>query len=143
MEPVFILLIAAAAVGLIVWNASRVRRFENAYRHDDGFGGTHYETPLGLPNSEAKIQCLAGADQSALYLLKGPPSRSSMWQLFQHRPTFRYSLRIPWQDIECRTASMFFKPCIWFDLPSKKIHFYLAADIGQRLLTDAGRKSPP
>ena len=72
MEPVFILLIGAAAVGLIVWNASRVRRFENAYRHDDGFGGTHYETPLGLPNSEAKIQCLAGADQSALYLLKVP-----------------------------------------------------------------------
>jgi hypothetical protein len=143
MVPVLILVVAAAAVGLIVWNASTVRGFENAYRHDEGFGGKLHETPLGLPNSEAKIQCLAGADQFALYLLKGPLRRSSIWQLFQHRPTFRYSLRIPWQDIECRTASMFFRPCIWFDIPSRKIHFYLAADIGQRLLADGGRESPP
>ena len=72
MVPIFVFLIAAAAIGLTVWSASKVRGFETAYRYEGGFGGTHYETPLGLPNSEAKIQCLAGADQSALYLLKVP-----------------------------------------------------------------------
>jgi hypothetical protein len=142
MAPIFVFLIAAAAIGLTVWSASKVRRFENAYRHEGGFGGTLYETPVGLPNSEAKIQCLAGADQSALYLLKGPPRRSSILQLFQHRPTFRYSLKIPWQDIEYRRSSLFLRPVIWFDIPAKKIQFYVAADIGERLLADAGRKSP-
>ena len=53
---------------------------------------------------------------------------------------FRYSLRIPWQDIEYRRSSLFLRPCIWFDIPSKKIHLYLAADIGERLLAEAGRK---
>jgi hypothetical protein len=133
MEAVLVLLVAASAIWLMTWNVTKLSRFEAAYRHDDGFPGTRHSAVWHLPSVEAEYRGFAGADRSALYLLKDPRS--------QHHASFRYSLRIPWSDIEYRETRLLFRKCLLFEIPARKTCFFMAADLGRKLLADAGRES--
>ena len=77
---------------------------------------------------------------SALYLLTPPKRKISWWSNRGARGFLRMNLRIPWSDLDWREKTIMFKDCIWFEIPAKKIYFYVPRDVGDKLLVDAGRK---
>jgi hypothetical protein len=137
-----IVMVSIIAVALICRNASVMHRFELDYRYDGGFEGRRHECTLGFANLEAGIQCFIGANQSGLYLLTHPVRKNSFWSLGNGRGIFKRNLRIPWSDLSCRAGRMFVQDCIWFDVPSRKIHFYVPRNIGEKLLRDSNRTIP-
>jgi hypothetical protein len=52
---------------------------------------------------------------------------------------FKKNLQIPWSDVECRPKIVLLKECMWFEVPSRKIYFYIPREIGDKLLIDAGK----
>ena len=53
---------------------------------------------------------------------------------------FKTDLRIPWTDLGWQEKSILVNTCVWFEIPDKKIYFYVPLDVGDRILVDAGRK---
>jgi hypothetical protein len=137
-----IITVSITAVALISWNASAMYRFELDYRYDGGFEGRRHDCTLRFANLEAGIQCFIGADQSGLYLLTHPARKNSFWSFGNARGVFKRNLRIPWSDLGCRAGRMLLLDCIWFDIPSRKIHFYVPRNIGEELLRDSNRTIP-
>lgn len=142
MTPLIVILVSAMAVALVLWNAGIVRRFNNDYRYAAEFQGQSNECIVRFANSEYGTRCLLGADASALYLLAVPKRKVSWWKNRAAHSFFRANLRIPWSDLDWREKTIMFKDCIWFEIPAKKIYFYVPRDVGDKLLVDAGRKIP-
>jgi hypothetical protein len=136
-------LIAAAAVLLVGWNFQRLHRFASDYNFTGAFQGNRYECSLGGLNEGHGTWCLIGADEYGLYLLPSPKPVRWLWGYPGGRQVFKKSLLIPWTDIGCRTGRVLFKDCIWFDLAPRRIYLYVPKDIGEKLLSDAGRKKTP
>ena len=126
---------------MIVWNTTNWSGFENDYRFDGEFPGNRYECEVRFANAEHSVRCFVGANRAGLYLLSHPDHKRWWWR--SKDVTFRKNLQIPWSDLECRPGKMFFQDCLWFDIPSRKIHFYVAKDLGDKLLVEAGRTVAP
>jgi len=127
----------------MLWNAGVMRRFQSDYRYEAGFQGKRYECVLRFANLESGIWCLLAADASALYLLTASDRKRSRWRSSSRvisNEIFKTDLRIPWTDLDWREKRIFFKNCIWFEIPGKNISFYIGKDTGDELLVDAGRK---
>ena len=140
MTTVFVIAVSVIAVVLVFWNVRIVRRFQNDYRYDDEFQGQRYECIVQFANSDYGIRCSMGADASALYLLAVPKRKVSWWKNRAARSFFRANLQIPWSDLGWREKRIMLKDCIWFEIPAKRIYFYVPLDVGDKLLIDAGRK---
>lgn len=145
MTPVIVIAVSVMTVALIWWNAGIIRRFNSDYRYDGEFHGNRHECAVRFANSESGIWCFLGADTSALYLLTAS-ERKRPWWTWSDRGTaheiFRTDLRIPWSDLDWREKRILLKDCIWFEIPARKICFYVSRDVGDKLLVDAGRKIP-
>jgi hypothetical protein len=103
------------------------------------FAGKRYECAVGGLSEECDALCFMGADESGLYLLPHAKKPRSFWG---HRGVFRKSLFIPWTDVAYRPGKALRKECRWFDLSARRVYFYVAKDIGEELLKDAGRGMP-
>jgi len=126
---------------LMFWNAVNWYGFESEYRYDSDFQGARYDCRIRFANLECSSPCFVGADESSLYLLAHPNSKG--WWSNRAAVGFKKNLQIPWSDLSYRAGTGVYKGSIWFDLRTRKIHFYLPKDIGERLLTDARRLSSP
>ena len=143
MSPIIAIAVFVMAAALILWNAAAMRRLKTDYGYDGKFQGKRYECVLRFANLESGIWCFLGADASAFYLLTTPARRWSWWDdRGVANQIFKMDLRIPWSDLDWREKRILFKDCIWFDIPAKNVHFYLAKDVGDKLLADAERKVP-
>jgi len=133
-------IVIVGIIGLILtfWNALNWYEFQRSYRLQDEFPGKRYECSVRFANSEVGAQCFVGANTSSLYLLSHPNRKGWWWQ--SGGVGFKKNLQIPWTDLDCRSGTMLFKGYTWFEIPSRKIHFYLPKEIGDKLLTDAERK---
>jgi hypothetical protein len=140
MTTIFVIVVSVIAVALVLWNAGIVRRFQNDYRYDGDFQGQRYECIVQFANSDYGSRCSMGADAAALYLLAVPKRKVSWWKNRTAHSFFRANLRIPWSDLDWREKRIVLKDCIWFEIPAKRIYFYVARDVGDKLLIDAGRK---
>jgi hypothetical protein len=140
MTTGFVIAVSVMAIALVLWNAGVVRRFQSDYRYDGEFHGQRYECILTFANSEYGTRCSLGADESALYLLAVPKRKVSWWKNRAAHSFFRANLQIPWSDLDWREKRIVFKDCIWFEIPAKRIYFYVARDVGDKLLIEAGRK---
>lgn len=116
-------------------------------RFDSQFGGETYECLLGTPNTEHYIRCSLGADTSALYILS--KLRNPMrWYHYLYRQSWglksitKHDLRIPWDLVQCRAGNIFFKKVIWFENRERRVYFFVARDVGEKLLADARRPMP-
>jgi hypothetical protein len=128
-----IVVVGIIGIFLTFWYARNWKGFQQDYRFDGEFQGPRYDCRVRFAHGEGAVQCLVGADRSALYLLAPPKAKRSWW---------RYrgkNLKIPWTDLECRAGRTVLKDCLWFEIPPKKIHFYVPKEIGDQLLRDAGR----
>jgi hypothetical protein len=133
-------ILIAAAICLYVWNIRRVLGFQRDYRYDGYFSGRQYECRVGGLSESRGTLCVMGADAYGLYLLPHPKPARSLWRYRDE--VFKKSLFIPWADLGCRLGRVLLKDCVWFDLSARKVYFYVAKDIGEKLLNDAGRKIP-
>jgi|GEM_PF-2225239 hypothetical protein len=143
MTHVFVIAVFVMAVVLIFWNVGIMRRFQNDYRYDGGFQGKRYECILRFANLDHGMWCLLGADASALYLLTASNRKRHWWSpshIGVSNKIFKTDLRLPWTDLGWQEKTILLKECIWFEIPAKKIYFYVPRDVGDKLLIDAGRK---
>lgn len=143
MTAVIAIAVFVLAVALTFWNAGVMRRFETDYRYDGEFHGQRYECVLRFANMEYGMRCFLGADASALYLLTAPNHKRSWWMSSRTAASnkiFKTNLRIPWTDLGWQEKTILLKDCFWFEIPAKKIYFYVPKDVGGKLLVDAGRK---
>jgi hypothetical protein len=141
----FIAIIIAAAVCLLVWNIRRVYGFERDYKYGGDFAGQRYECRVGGLSDDHGMLCFMGADANGLYLLPHAKQARSWWSYLGNRSrydVFRKSLFIPWTDMGYRTGRAVLKECVWFELPARKVYLYVAKDVGEKLLNDAGRGMP-
>lgn len=138
----FITVILTAMALLISWNYVRLHRFERDYRFPGLFGGRHYECRIGGLRSENRVLCFIGSDMSGIYLLPHPKPNRRFLGCQIGEDVFKDSILIPWTDIHCRSGRGFFKHNIRFEIPPRKIFLYVSRDIGEKLLTDAGRNVP-
>jgi hypothetical protein len=130
-----IVIVGVIGLALTFWNAANWYGFESTYRYSGEFQGNRYECSVRFANSERGSQCFIGANGSGLYLLSHP-ARKGWWR--RYGPAgFNKNLQIPWSDLKCRAGTSLFKECMWFEVPSRKIHFYVPKDIGDKLLIDA------
>ena len=132
-----IVIVGVIGLALTFWNAVNWYGFESGYRYNAEFQGKRFECPLRFANSECGSRCFIGANGSGLYLLSHPARKGWWWRY--GAVGFNKNLQIPWSDLECRAGTMLLKKCMWFDIPSRKTHFCIAKDIGNKLLIDAGR----
>jgi hypothetical protein len=137
-----IIIFIAAAVLLVGWNFQRLRKFARDYNFSGYFHGNRYECRLGGLTEGCGTLCLIGADDYGVYVLPHPKPVRWLWSFPGRHQIFKQSLLIPWRDINCRTGRVLFKDCIWFDLAPRKIYVHVPKDIGEKLLSDAGRKTP-
>ena len=84
--------------------------------------------------------CFIAANESALYLLYHPASKGWWWRY--GAGGFNKNLEIPWSGLDYRPVTILFKDCMRFEIPPRKIYFYIPKDIGDQLLVDAKRKIP-
>lgn len=133
-----IIIVVIIGFALTFWNAVNWYDFDSSYRYDGEFLGKRYECSLRFANQERDALCFVGANGSGLYLLSHP-GRRAWWS---YRGAFKKNFQIPWSDLNCRAGKIFFQDCMWFDVPSRRIHFYVPKEIGDKLLTDAGREIP-
>jgi hypothetical protein len=143
MTAVFAIAVFVLAAALMLWNAGVMRRFESDYRYDGEFHGQRYECVLRFANMEYGMWCFLGADASALYLLTASNRKRSWWMSGHTAASnriFKTDLRIPWTDLGWQEKTILLKSCVWFEMPAKKIYFYVPEDVGGKLLVDAGRK---
>lgn len=133
---VAIAIIVVIGVALTFWNALGWHGFARDYRFEGSFPGHRYECNLRFANSEDSNPCFVGADQFGLYLLARPGEKTSWWR--HRRRSLKQNYYIPWSDLEWRAGRMFLEDCIWFNIPSRRIYFYLPKEVGEHLLTDAG-----
>jgi hypothetical protein len=143
MTPVIVIAVFVMAVALIFWNVGIMRRFQSDYRYDGEFQGKRYECILRFANLDHGMWCFLGADASALYLFTAS-NRKRPWWSSSHigvsNKIFKTNLRLPWTDLGWQEKTFLLKECIWFEIPAKKIYFYVPRDVGDKLLIDAGRK---
>jgi len=140
-----IAILIAAVVGLYVWNIRRVLGFERDYKHDGNFAGKRYECTVGGFSEGPGLTCFMGADGNGLYLLPHPKPARSLWSYLGNSRrylVFKKSLFIPWTDLGYRSGRVLLKDCVWFDLSARRVYFYVAKDVGEKLLNDAGRGMP-
>jgi hypothetical protein len=140
-----IAIVIAAVVCLLVWNIRRMVGFGRDYKYDGEFAGKRYECRLGGLSDGHSVLCFMGADANGLYLLPHPKPERSFWSYLGNNyryEVFRKSLFIPWTDLGCRHGKAVLKECVWFDLPARRVYFYVAKDVGEQLLNDAGRGMP-
>ncbi|MFZ0818239.1 MAG: hypothetical protein WAM78_22115 [Candidatus Sulfotelmatobacter sp.] len=140
-----IAIVIAAVVCLLVWNIRRLFGFQRDYKFDGNFAGKRYECRIGGLGEAPGLLCLMGADANGLYLLPHAKLTRSLWSYLgngSRHQVFKKSLFIPWTDMGYRSGKVLLKECIWFDLPARKIYLYVAKDIGEKLLNDAGRGMP-
>jgi hypothetical protein len=140
-----IAILIAAVVGLYVWNIRRMLGFERDYKFDGNFVGKRYECTVGGLSEGHGLLCFMGADAAGLYLFPHPKPARSLWSYFGNSRrylVFRKSLLIPWTDVGYRSGRVLLKDCIWFDLAARRVYFYVAKDVGEKLLNDAGRGMP-
>jgi len=142
MTPAIIIAVSVAAVALMFWNAGNMRRFESDYRYDDEFQGNRYECMLRFANLDYGIRSLLGANGSALYLLAAPKHKVRWWGNRAAHGRLKTNLQIPWTDLAWQEKTILLKDCIWFEIPERKIYFYVPRDVGEKILSDAGRKVP-
>jgi hypothetical protein len=147
LTPFWAGILLALAAALMIWNAKKIRAYQQDYRFEGGFTGKHYDCMLGSANSEATLRCRVGADPSHLYLMARPedpprPQIFSWRNQFYFRADYPTDLAIPWNDLECRPGRLFFKEVIWFRNDEKRFYVYVPREIGESLLTDAGRALP-
>lgn len=138
----FIAVILTATALLISWDYIRLHRFERDYEFPGLFGGRRYECRLGGLRSEHCVLCFIGSDMSGIYLLPHPKPNRRFLGCQIGEDVLKKSILIPWTDIHCRSGRGFLKHNISFDIPSRKIFLYVPRDIGEKLLTDAGRSVP-
>jgi hypothetical protein len=139
-----IAILIAAVICLYLWNIRRVLGFERGYKYDGNFAGNRYECRVGGFDEGLGLLCFMGADAGGLYVLSHPRARRSVWSYLWNRryEVFRKSLFIPWTDLGYRAGRVLLKDCIWFDLPARRVYFYVPKDVGEKLLNDAGRGMP-
>src|SRR5271170_4132049 len=141
MTPIIVIAIFVMAVALIFWNVGIIRRFKSDYRYGGEFHGNRYECILRFANLESGMWCSLGADASALYLLTATTRKRSFWTWNNRgfaRDIFKTNLQIPWSDLDWREKTILVKDFIWFEIPAKKIYFYVPKDVGDKVLIDAG-----
>jgi hypothetical protein len=143
MTPILVIAVAALAVALVLWNAGVISRFKTDYRFDGAFDGRRYDCVLRFANLDHGLRCFLGADSSALYLFIASERERSWWSYPREASTiFKTDLRIPWTDLAWREKKILLTDCVWFEIATKKIYFYVASDVGDKLLIDAQRKIP-
>jgi hypothetical protein len=147
MTPFIVFVVAGLAVLLMVWNVAKIRSFQRDYGYEGEFPGAPYECDLRSADSEFPMQCRIGATDSALYIMANPNAqRPRTWwgwgKYGSFRSLFKSDLRIPWSEVQCRAGTMFLKKVIWFENRSRKFYVYVPRDVGEKLLTDAGREIP-
>jgi hypothetical protein len=139
-STLLVIAVFVMAAALMYWNIRVMRRFETDYRYDGEFQGKRYECILRFANSDSSIRCVVGANASALYLLTAPQRKRPWWGNSGARGHLRTNLQIPWSDLVWSEKRILLKERVWFEIPSKKIYFYVPPDIGDYLLVDAERK---
>jgi len=107
------------------------------YRYHGEFLGKRHECSVRFANSECGILCFVGANESGLYLLSHP-DRKGWWRY--GGLGFKKNLEIPWRDLDYRGGRVLLKECMWFHIPTRKIHFYVPREIGDKLLIDGARE---
>jgi hypothetical protein len=133
-----VVIVGVIGLALTFWNAANWYGFESSYRYSGEFQGNRYECRLRFANSECSSQCFIGANGSGLYLLSHPARKGWWWRY--GAVGFKKNLQIPWTDLQCRPRTILLKECMWFEVPSRKIYFYIPKDIGDKLLIDANCK---
>lgn len=136
MTLVFIIA-GVLAVALVFWNGANWYGFVSGYRYNSEFQGMRYECRLRFATSEYDSLCFIGANESALYLLYHPASKGWWWKY--GAGGFKKNLEIPWNDLDYQPVTMLFKNWMRFEIPPRKIYFYVPKDVGDRLLIDAKR----
>jgi hypothetical protein len=139
-STLLVIAIFVMAAVLVYWNFRVMRRFERDYRYGGEFQGKRYECILRFANSDSGIRCAVGANASALYLLTAPQRKRPWWGYNGGLGFLRNNLQIPWSDLVWSEKRILLKERVWFEIPSKKIYFYLPPDIGDHLLVHAERK---
>jgi hypothetical protein len=143
MTPVIAIAVFVLAAVLMFWNAGVMRRFKRDYRYDGEFHGQRYECVMRFANIESGMWCFLGADATALYLLTASDRKRRWWASSYtgvSNEIFKTDLRLPWTDLGWQEKTILLKDCVWFEIPAKKIYFYVPKDVGDKLLVDAGRK---
>ncbi len=133
-----IIIVGIAGVALTFWHGANWYGFVSGYRYNSEFLGRRYESRLRFATSEHDSLCFIGANESALYLLYHPASNGWWWKY--RAGGFTKNLEIPWSDLDCRPVTMLFKDYMRFEIPPRKIYFYIPKDIGDQLLIDAKRE---
>ena len=136
-----IIIIGIIGVALTFWNAANWYGLVSGYRYNGEFQGKRYECGLRFATSECDSLCFIGANESGLYLLYHPASKGWWWKY--GAGGFNKNLEIPWGDLDYRPVTMLFKDCMRFEVPARKIYFYIPKGIGDQLLIDAKRNIPP
>ncbi len=141
MTPTIAIAVFVLAAALILWNVGVMRRFKSEYRFEGQFQGQRYECVLRFANFDHDICASLGADSSALYLLIASKRKRS-WFSYRRNAyeIFKTDLRIPWTDLAWQEKRILLKDCIWFEISAKKIYFFIASDIGNKLLIDAQQR---
>lgn len=142
LELSFLCLIAAG-FGVVLSTARRLRRCEAMYGTDDSFAGRRYLTKIRLASVEAHVSCLTGADADALYVLRDRRVPNNWWRRSNYSTSLHHNLRIPWSDLTYRSDRILFTRRMWFEVNSAKINFFMNFEMGQKLITDAGKATLP
>jgi hypothetical protein len=138
-------IVIAVVISLLVWNIRRMLEFERDYKYDGNFGGKRYECTVGGLSESPGLLCFTGADANGLYLMPHARPGRTLWSYLGNGRrywVFRKSLFIPWTDLGYRSGRVLLKDCVWFDLSGRRVYFYVAKDVGEKLLNDAGRGLP-
>lgn len=135
-----VIIIGIIGIALTLWNSANWYGFVSGYRYNSEFQGTRYECRLRFATAECDSQCFIGANEAGLYVLKHPASKGWWWKY--GAMGFNMNLEIPWSDLAYRPATVLFKDCMRFEIPPRKIYFYIPKDIGDQLLLDAKRTIP-
>ena len=133
-----VVIVGVLGLALTLWNGANWYLFQSGYRYNSEFLGKRYECSLKFVNAEHNNLCFVGGDGAALYLLAHPNGKGWWWRYGV--VGYKKNLQIPWSDVECRPKTVLFKECMWFEIPARKIYFYIPREIGDKLLIDAGRK---
>ncbi len=133
-----VVIVGVLGLALTFWSGANWYLFQSGYRYNSEFLGKRYECSLMFVSAENSNLCFVGADGAGLYLLSHPDGKGWWWRYGV--VGFKKNLQIPWSDLECRPRTVLFKECMWFEIPSRKIYFYIPREIGEKLLIDAGRK---
>ncbi|MGA7573723.1 MAG: hypothetical protein WBV31_07025 [Terriglobales bacterium] len=139
MTPV-IWIVGIIGAALTFWNFSNWYGFVSGYRYNGDFQGKRYECRLRFATSECDSLCFIGANEFGLYLLYHPASKGWWWKYAAGG--FNRNLEIPWRDLDYRPAKILFKDCMQFEIPPRKVYFWVPKDVGDQLLIDARRKTP-